>query len=89
MIRWTGLAPWEFESPFPGSLTSNFLVSGRTTYAGLSWIQRNRFRAKRELLDRFSGLLPESQGQNLPVTVLYVPYSLDRRITRVRATTVD
>ena len=22
MIRWTGLAPWEFESPFPGSLTS-------------------------------------------------------------------
>ena len=27
MIRWTGLAPWEFESPFPGSLTSTFLVS--------------------------------------------------------------
>ena len=26
MIRWTGLAPWEFEFPFPGSLTSNFLV---------------------------------------------------------------
>ena len=25
MIRWTGLAPWEFESPFPGSLTSTFL----------------------------------------------------------------
>ena len=24
MIRWTGLAPWEFEFPFPGSLTSNF-----------------------------------------------------------------
>jgi len=24
--RWTGLAPWEFEFPFPGSLTSNFLV---------------------------------------------------------------
>ena len=22
MIRWTGLAPWEFEFPFPGSLTS-------------------------------------------------------------------
>ena len=21
MIRWTGLAPWEFEFPFPGSLT--------------------------------------------------------------------
>jgi len=26
MIRWTGLAPWEFESPFPGSLTSTFLA---------------------------------------------------------------
>ena len=26
MIRWTGLAPWEFEVPFPGSLTSTFLV---------------------------------------------------------------
>ena len=22
MIRWTGLAPWEFEYPFPGSLAS-------------------------------------------------------------------
>jgi len=26
MIRWTGLAPWEFGFPFPGSLTSTFLV---------------------------------------------------------------
>ena len=25
MIRWTGLAPWEFESSFPGSRTSTFL----------------------------------------------------------------
>ena len=24
MIRWTGLAPWEFEFPFPGSFTSTF-----------------------------------------------------------------
>ena len=28
MIRWTGLAPWEFEFPFPGSLTSTFLGAG-------------------------------------------------------------
>jgi len=28
MIRWTGLAPWEFEFPFPGSLTSTFLGYG-------------------------------------------------------------
>ena len=27
MIKWTGLAPWEFESLFQGSLTSTFLVS--------------------------------------------------------------
>jgi len=27
MIRWTGLAPREFEFPFPGSLTSTFLDS--------------------------------------------------------------
>jgi len=26
MISWTGLAPWEFEFPFPGSLTSTFLT---------------------------------------------------------------
>ena len=25
MIWWTGLAPWEFEFQFPGSLTSTFL----------------------------------------------------------------
>ena len=25
MIRWTGLAPWEFEFPVPGSLISTFL----------------------------------------------------------------
>ena len=24
MIRWTGLAPWAVEFPFPGSLTSTF-----------------------------------------------------------------
>ena len=27
MIRWTGLAPWEFEFPLPGSLTYTFLVN--------------------------------------------------------------
>ena len=29
MIRWTGLAPWEFEFPFPGSFISTFLESIR------------------------------------------------------------
>ena len=30
MIRWTGVAPWEFEFPFPGSLTSTLLFAGPT-----------------------------------------------------------
>jgi len=25
MVWWTGLAPWEFDFPFPGSLISTFL----------------------------------------------------------------
>ena len=29
VIWWTGLAPWEFEFPFPGSLISTFLVRAR------------------------------------------------------------
>jgi len=28
MIKWTGLVPWEFEFPFPGSLISTFLGPG-------------------------------------------------------------
>ena len=28
MIWWTGLAPWEFEFPFPGILISTLLVGG-------------------------------------------------------------
>ena len=41
-IRWTGLAPWEFESPFPGSVTSTHNMTpqrciglfGQTTLVG-------------------------------------------------------
>jgi len=40
MIRWTGLAPWEFEFPFAGSLTSTFLVRKMTS-------RGNRFDLKR------------------------------------------
>ena len=51
-------------------------------FEGNSWVTcargtRNRFRAKREHRKRVHGFLPESQGQNLVLTVLYVPYSLD------------
>jgi len=31
MSRWTGLAPWEFEIPFSGSLTPIFLDLSRTS----------------------------------------------------------
>ena len=31
MIRWTGLAPWEFEFPLPGHLTYTFLVPSQLT----------------------------------------------------------
>ena len=38
------------------------------------WKVHARVRAKREQLQTFSRLLPESQGQTLASTVLYVPY---------------
>ena len=39
MIRWTGLAPWEFEIPFSGSLTSTFQHT--TTHVGRRHDSRN------------------------------------------------
>ena len=36
MIRWTGLAPWEFEFPFGGSLTSTFREELPPTATGRS-----------------------------------------------------
>ena len=53
-IRWTGLAPWQFEFSFPGSLTSTCLGQRRLTYRPrhigshpsrlkLIWGQRNLF----------------------------------------------
>ena len=37
----------------------------------------NRIRAKRRQLETFKGPLPESQGQNVALTVEHVPYSLN------------
>jgi len=38
MIRWTGLAPWEFKFPFPGSLASTFQArAGPNQTAPRSW----------------------------------------------------
>jgi len=43
-----------------------------------------RFRAKMEQLKRVKGLLPESQGQNQALTVLYALHSLTS-FTRLRS----
>ena len=44
-VRWTGLAPWEFELPFPGSLTSTFLVRRQNGQGGegSEELRRERF----------------------------------------------
>ena len=42
MIRWTGLAPWEFEFPFPGSLTSTFLQVAQKYSTEVEEIMSNR-----------------------------------------------
>ena len=62
MIRWTGLASWEFEIPFPGSLTSTFLREGNAL----------------KIFKDFLLTMAKSQAPNLAVTVLYVPNSTDR-----------
>ena len=41
MVRWTGLAPWEFEFPFPGSHTSTFL--GRKIS---KWFEESHLKAR-------------------------------------------
>ena len=62
MIWWTGLAPWKFEFPVPGSLILTFLVhlerstcdaiSGRGDYRGTSLIK------KRTLVAPYSRTIP-------------------------------
>ena len=36
-----------------------------------------RYRAKKKPLERLEGFLPESQGQNLDLTVFYMPHPFD------------
>ena len=47
------------------------------------------FGAKREQLTLFSGLLPESQGHNLALTVVYVPCLLDLILLLLPSTTTQ
>jgi len=55
MIRWTGLAPLEFEFPFPGSLTSTFLGDVRILRGGAGGLGRNG-RSSLRAQHRFSGV---------------------------------
>ena len=58
MIRWTGLAPWEFELPFPGSLTSTFLNRG--------WKFRNLNLPRGGADPRVQGALDHAQVSPVP-----------------------
>ena len=55
MIWWTGLAPWEFEFPFPGSLTYTFLGSVLSLGSVLA--------LQEELRRATQGLRPSSSSQ--------------------------
>ena len=50
MIWWTGLAPWEFEFPFPGSLTFAFLARVLTGVTDLEDESHNLRRGCRDVL---------------------------------------
>ena len=52
-------------------------VPHRAFLATVTCSYRVRFRVGREPFKTFQGLLPERQGQNLALTLSYVPYSLD------------
>jgi len=76
MIRWTGLAPWEFEFPFPGSLTSTFLTppprkssrgilrrAYQTSEAGVSHISGGSIRYLRRAHQVFEAGLSRIRGE--------------------------
>ena len=58
MVKWTGLAPWEFEIPFPCSSLSTFLELSRQPYVYLSRV------------DPLGWPLPRARGQ--PQTLNYL-----------------
>jgi len=56
MIRWTDLAPWEFESLFPGSLTSTFLGKKKSMFDRRLWREvylRSVFEQKRSIFEKY------------------------------------
>ena len=66
MIWWTGLAPWEFEWSFPGSLTSTFLAL--TPF--LRTLTERAAQEQGESSPREGGLTPPKQSQRFPLDCL-------------------
>jgi len=68
MIRSTGLAPWEFEFPFPGSLTSTFLYRGD---------MRGRIGVRRDHHVRVRGVRDRSLHHVRGALIHVPPYTLN------------
>jgi len=62
MIRWTGLAPWKFEFPFPSSLTSTFLEHGNMRIVGQH--RAGRVTRGNRLGAKLDGLVPIRANPN-------------------------
>ena len=78
MMRWTGLAPWEFELPFPGSLASNFVGREELTDARASsfylpsdWSSTCAPRLESSPPGMKGGLLRQQGRSPLPQTAFY------------------
>jgi hypothetical protein len=69
-LPWREAGPPEYHVKCGLGPVSSFAAGSRANTA-------SSFRAKRGEIERCCGLLPESQRQNLALTVLYVPCSLD------------
>jgi len=83
MIRWTGLAQWDFAFPFPGSLTSTFLDGVCQPKANLSrkstWPLEvtSRQMSTRPLVVRAGGALRSGRVLSIeawPVQVAYTQH---------------
>ena len=73
MIRWTDLAPWEFEFPVPGSLPSTFLVRGSKGVLGayLGAVEERGYGAEEACDGRQLPVHPEGGGARQRCPDLY------------------
>ena len=85
MIEWTGLAPWEFEVPFPSSLTLftewlGSLLCGLCLRVRIEWCGRCQRRCSRTYLSH----APRERAR-----ALYRALSLSRSRSRFRSRTLS